>query len=225
MRASSNIATPEMAPSTNGTADLNDSAVMAPIRYISTLPSKNIRTKLANALNIWFNIAPHKLQLIKEVVIDLHNSSLILDDIQDDSTLRRGNRTAHLVFGPAQCINSATYMMVHSGQKLQGASQEHPQIFPTWDLKWKYDARCPSVVEYMAMVNGKTGAMFSMLMRMIASLTQTPSAWLSPELDQLMQLLECLFQVRDDYQNLQDETFTEQKDFVKIWTKGNCHIP
>jgi len=38
----------------------------------------------------------------------LHVGSLIIDDIQDDSTIRRGGPCAHLEFGVAHAINSAT---------------------------------------------------------------------------------------------------------------------
>ena len=40
----------------------------------------------------------------------LHNASLLLDDIEDGSELRRGAPTAHKVFGEALTINSANYL-------------------------------------------------------------------------------------------------------------------
>lgn len=215
-------------------AHLDDSALMAPAQYIASLPSKNVRTMLVDALNVWFQLAPKELQVIKEVVTDLHNSTLILDDIQDDSPLRRGSPATHTIFGSAQCINTATYIVVEAVQKVR----QYPQMFPeflnglsqlalgqSWDLNWKHNAHCPSVPEYTTMIDGKTGAMFTMIVHMMASLAPAPSAWPLPELDRLTELLGRWFQIRDDYQNLCDETYTEQKGFCEDLDEGKLSYP
>ena len=41
----------------------------------------------------------------------LHNASLLLDDIEDRSILRRGIPVAHKIYGEASTINSANYVM------------------------------------------------------------------------------------------------------------------
>lgn len=215
-------------------AHLDDSALIAPAQYIASLPSKNIRTMLVDALNVWFQLAPKELQVIKEIVTDLHNSTLILDDIQDDSPLRRGSPATHIIFGSAQCINTATYMVIEATRKLQGYphiiaeflnSLSQLALGQSWDLNWKHSAHCPSVPEYTTMIDGKTGAMFKMLVHMMAGLTSTPSAWPLPELDRLTELLGRWFQVRDDYQNLRDDMYTEQKGFCEDLDEGKLSYP
>lgn len=73
------------------------------------MPSKGIRDKLIDALNRSFCVPPKEIARIKRIMNLLHGASLMLDDIQDSSKLRRGQPTTHLVFGQMLTINSAGY--------------------------------------------------------------------------------------------------------------------
>lgn len=75
------------------------------------MPGKKIREKAANALNIWLQVNEGDLIQIKRVINLLHNSSLILDDVEDGSISRRGRPATHMVFGAPQAINSAGYQI------------------------------------------------------------------------------------------------------------------
>ncbi|CAG8376199.1 unnamed protein product [Penicillium salamii] len=79
--------------------------------YINSLPSKNVRLRLILALDSWYKVPEKSLLIIEGVINFLHSSSLLLDDIQDDSSLRRGKPVAHQIFGTAQTINTATYLI------------------------------------------------------------------------------------------------------------------
>lgn len=48
-----------------------------PYTYIQQVPGKQIRTKLASALNYWLKISDEKLTAVGEIVQILHNSSLL----------------------------------------------------------------------------------------------------------------------------------------------------
>lgn len=85
---------------------------MGPIKYIQSLPSKNIRGLLLEALNYWFSIPTDILDRIEGIISSLHDASLLLDDIEDQSPLRRGQPAAYCIFGHAQTINSANYVYV-----------------------------------------------------------------------------------------------------------------
>jgi geranylgeranyl pyrophosphate synthase len=223
--------------SPNNEVHLNDSALMGPVHYIQSLPSKNVRSKLIDAFNIWLQIPDSQLDVIKDAVSDLHNASLILDDIQDESGLRRGSAATHRIFGEAQSINSATYMILHAALRLynEDVKTDRP-LFRTfltglvhltqgqsWDLQWKFNSHCPSAAEYMAMVDGKTGAMFDMLVGTMHALTTQP--WELSIFSRLTQLLGRWFQIRDDYQNLQDPRYAEQKGFAEDLDEGKLSYP
>ena len=80
--------------------------VESPSRYIESLPSKGVRSRVISALNIWYEVPYNEMVIIKQVVRFLHEASLMLDDIEDSSTLRRGKPCAHTIFGIPQTMNS-----------------------------------------------------------------------------------------------------------------------
>ncbi|KFY09763.1 hypothetical protein V491_07989 [Pseudogymnoascus sp. VKM F-3775] len=196
-------------------AILDSSALLAPTRYIKSLCSKNIRSKLVDAFNIWFHLPEDRVDIIKGIINDLHNAALMLDDIQDESILRRGSSAAQCVFGPAQCINSATYMMIQATAGIHEHYAESPQsmgvllegltslfVGQSWDLNWKFTSYCPSIADLL------------------------PSQiWPAADFDKLTQLLGRWYQVRDDYQNLNDPEYTKQKGFCEDLDEGKLSYP
>lgn len=89
------------------------------------------------AFNVWLKVPPESLSIISKVVAMLHTSSLLyvahhysgnwlltalgeyrVDDVEDDSLLRRGVPVAHKIFGIAQTINSANYVYFLALQEL-----------------------------------------------------------------------------------------------------------
>ena len=71
------------------------------------------------AFNAWLQIPDEKREKIGEVVEMLHNASLMIDDIEDDSILRRGIPVAHKVYGVPHTINSANYVYFLGLQKVR----------------------------------------------------------------------------------------------------------
>ena len=69
--------------------------LLEPLAYLLQVPGKNIRKKLLHAFNLWMNVEDTKVHEIGEIVQMLHNASLLVDDIEDNSILRRGIPVAH----------------------------------------------------------------------------------------------------------------------------------
>ena len=67
-----------------------DASVLEPFAYISESPGKDVRGALIDAFNVWLKIPADKVDTIKQIVSRLHNASLLVDDIEDGSQLRRG---------------------------------------------------------------------------------------------------------------------------------------
>jgi geranylgeranyl pyrophosphate synthase len=214
-------------------AKLDTSALTAPVQYIKSMSSKNVRSQLIDAFNVWFEVDSSTMATIKQVINDLHTSSLILDDIEDQSQLRRGGTTAHLVFGTAQSINSATHLFVRVSQMVYRLNkpalldvlfEELETLFigQSWDLSWRYESYCPTETEYLAMIDKKTGAMFRMLLRLMEV---TTSRYSIQKFDSLITLLGRWFQIRDDYMNLQGVEYSKQKGFCEDLNEGKLSFP
>ncbi|CAG2191856.1 GGPS1 [Mytilus edulis] len=93
----------------------------------------------------------------------LHNASLLIDDIEDNSKLRRGIPVAHSIYGVAHTINSANYIYFLGLQKV--LMLEHPEATKVFteqllelhrgqgmDIYWRDSVVCPTEEEYNTMV-------------------------------------------------------------------------
>jgi geranylgeranyl diphosphate synthase type 3 len=78
------------------------------------------------AFNLWLNIPEDKLIVIGDLVEMLHNASLLIDDIQDNSKLRRGVPVAHNIYGVPLTINAANYIYFLAMQK--ALTLHHPDV-------------------------------------------------------------------------------------------------
>ncbi|KAK6527646.1 hypothetical protein TWF694_004628 [Orbilia ellipsospora] len=197
--------------------------VLAPYKYISSLPSKKILSIFVDALNIWFDIPDVTTTQVKNIGHLLHTACLMLDDVEDSSPLRRGQDAAHVVYGQAQAINSANYLIIWAideTRKLGNTSclddflreMRNSLIGQSYEFHWRENGICPSEAEYLEMVEKKTGSLF----RFVAKLLTT----LGPQnrdlnLDNLSSMLGQYFQIRDDYKNLTDTTYTDKKGFCE----------
>jgi geranylgeranyl diphosphate synthase type 3 len=98
---------------------------MEPWHYIMTIPGKGVRSMLIDCFQLWLNVpCVDTLDEIKAIVADLHNASLLVDDIEDDSKLRRGVPVAHKIFGVAPVINTANYVYFLALERCHGLKND-----------------------------------------------------------------------------------------------------
>ncbi|KAF1360397.1 geranylgeranyl pyrophosphate synthase [Lizonia empirigonia] len=207
--------------------------VAAACEYIASLPSKGVRSTFIHALNQWFQISDRYVSMIKDITNMLHNSSLILDDIQDQSPLRRGRPAAHTILGTAQCINSSTYLFVRTMQMVNDNFDpsvqrsfleilERMHIGQSYDLHWRFHLVCPTEDEYFEMVDQKTGCMFELLLLLMASKSRCVKA---KSFSSFVRIFGRYFQVRDDYMNLTCTEYTQGKGVCEDLDEGKISYP
>jgi geranylgeranyl diphosphate synthase type 3 len=154
--------------------------LQGPYEYLFQQPGKDIRAQLIAAFNEWLEVPPDSLAIITKVVGMLHTASLLVDDVEDSSVLRRGLPVAHSIFGTAQTINSANYMYFCALQELQNLRNPQAIIIFTeellnlhrgqgMDLFWRDSLTCPSEDDYLEMVGNKTGGLFRLAIKLMQS--------------------------------------------------------
>ncbi|KAE8376635.1 isoprenoid synthase domain-containing protein [Aspergillus bertholletiae] len=205
--------------------------ICGPLDYLLASGGKNIRQKLMLAFNEWLRIPPEKAEIIGDVVNLLHTASLLIDDIQDSSKLRRGKPVAHSIFGVAQTINSANYAYFLAQQRMSALNSTRANdIFVEellnlhrgqgMDLHWRDTLTCPTEDEYIGMVLDKTGGLF----RLAVKLMQLESDQIC-NLIPITNTLGAIFQIRDDILNLKASAYAKNKGFCEDITEGKFSFP
>lgn len=72
-------------------------ALLEPFEYLKQIPGKDVRGHLIDCFQQWLQAPEDKIVLIKDIVDSLHNASLLVDDIEDGSKMRRGVPVAHAI--------------------------------------------------------------------------------------------------------------------------------
>ena len=226
-----------------------ENILKGPFDYLESHPGKDIRTQLIGAFNTWLQVPPESLKIITGVVTMLHTASLLIDDVEDNSQLRRGVPVAHSIFGTAQTINSANYVYFCALQEL--SKLNNPEALKIYteellnlhrgqgmDLFWRDTLTCPSEDDYLEMVGNKTGGLFRLAIKLMCSESPTNTTC-KPHTSKdksssderpvdyipLVNTIGLLFQILDDYRNLSSPTYTTNKGLCEDLTEGKFSFP
>ena len=205
--------------------------VRGPFDYVISHPGKDFRAQLIAAFNAWLEVPQDSLDIITKVVGMLHESSLLVDDVQDSSELRRGFPVAHNIFGIPQTINSANYIYFVALQELQKLNNpKATSIFSEelvnlhrgqgMDLFWRDTLTVPPEDDYLEMVGNKTGGLFRLGIRLMQAESNT-----SIDCVPLANLTGLIFQIRDDYMNLASDEYSQNKGEYEDLTEGKFSFP
>jgi ophiobolin F synthase len=210
---------------------LDFSVIEEPITYIKCMPSKNLRTQLIDCFNLFLQVPESAMATIKQVIDNLHQSSLILDDIEDNSQQRRGFPATHIVYGTSQAVNSATYLYVQAVEAVHKTTRNNPEMMDaflehlkqlfkgqSWDIYWTYHRQCPTEEEYLQMVDQKTGAMIQLLVDLMNQQRTQQLRTRGADKQALLRFVQLFgryFQVRDDYVNLTSIDYAKQKGWAE----------
>ncbi|KAK5937044.1 geranylgeranyl pyrophosphate synthetase [Knufia obscura] len=214
--------------------DEKEKIILGPYDYLFAHPGKDIRSALIKAFDAFLRVPEPSLAVITKVIGMLHTSSLLIDDVQDDSILRRGIPVAHHIFGTAQTINSANHVyflamaeLIHLEHK-----DEATHIFISellnlhrgqgMDLYWRDTLTCPTEDDYLQMVQNKTGGLFRLAVKLMQA--ESPERG-HIDCEPLVNLMGLVFQICDDYLNLSSSIYTQNKGLCEDLTEGKFSFP
>jgi geranylgeranyl diphosphate synthase type 3 len=208
-----------------------DKVLTGPFDYLNGHPGKDFRSALVKAFDAWLEVPPESLEVITKVIGMLHTASLLVDDVEDNSQLRRGYPVAHTIFGVPQTINSSNYIYFCALQELQ--KLKNPKAISVYaeellnlhrgqgmDLFWRDTLTCPTEDDYLEMVSNKTGGLF----RLGIKLMQAESRSLV-DCVPLVNIVGLVFQIADDYHNLFSKEYTANKGMCEDLTEGKFSFP
>lgn len=206
--------------------------ILGPFDYMFAHPGKDIRSQLISAFNAVLHVPTDSLDIIKKVTGMLHTASLLIDDVEDSSELRRGIPVAHNIFGTAQTINSANYVYFQALQELQNLKNRDSAInvFASellnlhrgqgMDLFWRDTLTCPTEDDYLEMVQNKTGGLFRLAIKLMQA-----ESFVSRDCVPLVNVMGLIFQICDDYLNLSSSNYTKNKGLCEDLTEGKFSFP
>jgi len=219
----------------------SDPNLLEPYRYINAIPGKDIRGKLIDCFQLWLHVPEEQdiekestiLKDIKQIIADLHNASLLIDDVEDNSKMRRGVPVAHSIFGVPSVLNCANYVYFFALErcyKLNNSSAMQVFVMEMLnlhrgqghDILWRDTSTCPTEEEYCNMVLDKTGGLFRLAVGLMqAFATENKTINYTP----LLNKLSLYFQIRDDLINLADPEYMKNKSFCEDLTEGKYSFP
>ncbi len=103
----------------------------APANELAQRPKKEIRSKL---VTIGYDLAhclgklqiqsqdKDNLNLLMQMIEEIHTGSLIVDDIQDNSSVRRGGATVHSLYGMPLALNAGNWLYFKALQNIDQVS-------------------------------------------------------------------------------------------------------
>ncbi len=156
----------------------------------------------------------YKLAPIVEIV---HNGSLIIDDIEDDSDLRRGEPALHLQWGVDLALNAGNLMYFYPSYLLETlalplateqtihrcyqAALRRLHFGQGFDIRWHNQKdHFPTIAQYQQMCRFKTGSLFRFSAELAAILTGRSD--LLSDLGKIFENCGLAFQIMDDVINL-----------------------
>jgi octaprenyl-diphosphate synthase len=190
-------------------------AVFSPIKDILSRGGKRWRPLLMTLVCETLGGGGSALPLVPLVEF-CHNASLIHDDIEDNSDLRRGKPAVHHIYGVDTAINSGSFFYFLSLCCIESCAMENKdRIYRLWgeymrklhlgqamDISWHQNIKLvPKTEDYYIMCGMKTGSLASLAAE-LGAYTAGASKEAAQQLGKAAEKLGIGFQILDDVKNL-----------------------
>ena len=148
-----------------------DIDLLKPFKYTEETKGKNFRSHLILLFGSIYQVSKKLIKQISDDVSCIHNTSINIDDIQDESTTRRSKPCSYLVFGVPNTINASFYALFQTLEKME---KNYPISVTNivlkeivnlhkgqgLDIVWNETQYIPTTEEYFKMIDLKTTSLF-----------------------------------------------------------------
>ena len=201
--------------------------LLEPVNYYKRQKGKNIRKVLGDLFGKLLGVSETNIELVNDITNDVHNASLVIDDIEDNGTLRRNEPCAHLKYGTPLSMNAGYYSIFKSlTQITQNFRQETTNKIISYlqylhegqgmDIYYTQNKVIPTLEEYEKMMVYKTGYAFIMNLELLMDKSTNVIFRKNYEkVKHILILFSLFFQIRDDYINLTDLEYWNSKGFCQ----------
>ena len=201
--------------------------LLEPVSYYKKQKGKDIRKLLSNLFGKLLGVNDENIELINKITNDIHNASLVIDDIEDNSLLRRNQHCAHIKYGMPLSINAGYYSFFKSLYEIQNNFDEKTSRKITeyicfvhegqgMDIYYTQNKIIPDIKEYEKMMIYKTG--YAFIMNLDLLMDKSTNLIIKKKYSNIKQILilfSLFFQIRDDYINLTDPEYWKSKGFCQ----------
>lgn len=203
--------------------------LMEPVHYYYEMKGKNVRKQISSLFGAYLGVDLKELKKLDDIISLIHNASLVIDDIEDQSLLRRNHPCAHIQFGIPLALNAAylcLFKAIHDmnqrvdlSESMKHKMVEHiyyAHIGQGMDIYYTQHKLIPTLEDYDQLLEYKTGRLFFTILDMlIEKTTNTVLAKKYPELRNCLYHFSLFFQIRDDYINLTDANYWKERGFCQ----------
>lgn len=213
-----------------------DHIVYLPFSYVSSIKGKDIRGKLVRLFGNILGSPQDYTEQVAQTVNKIHQASLVLDDIEDGSNVRRGLPAGHIQYGVPFSINSGVFALIEvieTAHKLNPDNTVHV-IDTIMDLHrgqgaeiyWTQFKAIPTIDQLKRIMQGKTGALFKLGYTILSSTaTNQYRDNLKDLLFQWINHFGLYFQINDDYINLTSPDYWKLKGFCDDFDEQKYSYP
>ena len=221
---------------------LNKTAAL-PINDFIMRGGKRIRPRLLLSLLEVFGLDHRKYFDFAYLVESIHNGTLVVDDVEDDSELRRGKPTSHKLFGVDVGINSGVLMhflplsvltknkhalpesQLNRIWSMYGEEMINVYLGQATDISWhKGEAVEVSEEKYFEMCRLKTGSLMRLSVRIPCALANKDKDT-EEKFTYFAEHIGIAFQIKDDLLDLTAEREAFGKSYGNDITEGKYSLP
>lgn len=204
-----------------------EETLLQPVTYYVNQKGKNIRKSMCELFGKLLAVNNEDIYLIDKITNDFHNASLVIDDIEDNSLLRRNVMCSHIKYGIPMALNAGYYSIFKSLMEISrhfSPNTTHKIIEYVYfmhegqgmDIYYTQNKVIPYLKEYEKMMIYKTGYFFITILEMLMDKSTNVIMKKNHEkLKHVLVVLSLFFQIRDDYINLTDPDYWKSKGFCQ----------